>query len=119
MKTWRKTRLLIFLAPIAFVLIAAGVLLAQPSGSAQAGVMSGDSVSCGDVSAPVDALVLTSNSAETSLGATSDPALSATCYFVGISIFRNGCGGDDLWVLRYLCYDPGKGWYYVNYMFCR
>ena len=117
MKTWR-IRLLIILAPIAFLMIAAAVLLLQPSGSAQAGVISGDSLSCSDVSTPADALVFAADSAEMSLGATSDPALSAQCYFVGISIFENGCGGDDLWILRYLCYSPEKGWYYVNYHWC-
>jgi hypothetical protein len=122
MKTWRM-RLLILIAPIAVVLIAAGALLLQPSGSAQAGVISGDSVSCGaasgDVSTPVDVLAFATDSAETSLGTTSGPALSAQCYFVGITIFEDGCGNQDLWVLRYLCYSPSKGWYYVNYHFCQ
>ncbi len=118
----RRARLLVLLGPVAFVLIAAALLLLLPSGSAQAGVMSGDSVSCGaatgDASTPVDAMVLASDSAETSLGATTDPALSAQCFFVGITIFEDGCGNQDLWVLRYLCYDPVNGWRYVNYHFC-
>jgi hypothetical protein len=38
---------------------------------------------------------------------------------VGITIFYGGCGSDDLYVLRYLCYDPAKGWYYVNYWYCQ
>lgn len=117
MKTWRM-RLLLLLAPIAFVAIAAGVLLLQPSGSAEAGFASSDSVSCGEVGTPVDALVFASDSTETSLGLTSDPALSAACYLVGINVLHGGCGNQDLWILRYLCYSPGKGWYYVNYHWC-
>jgi len=118
MKTWR-TRLLFLLAPIALLLIAGGALLLQPSGQAQAVAGSGDSISCSAASAPVDALVVAPDSAGTSLGSVTDsPALSATCYFVGITKFNGACGGDDLYVLRYLCYDPAKGWYYVNYLYC-
>ncbi|UCH87652.1 MAG: hypothetical protein JSU97_04525 [Dehalococcoidia bacterium] len=40
------------------------------------------------------------------------------CYFAGITRFPNYCGSRDLWVLRYLCYTPEKGWYYVNYRYC-
>ena len=118
MKRWR-IRLLLLLAPIAFLLIAGGALLLQPSGQAQAAVGTGDSISCSAASAPVDGLVVAPDSAGTSLGSTTDsPALSATCYFVGITIFPNGCGGDDLYVLRYLCQRENKAWYYVNYGYC-
>ncbi|MDP2948861.1 MAG: hypothetical protein Q8P22_04920 [Chloroflexota bacterium] len=118
MKRWR-IRLLFFLAPIALLLIAGGALLLQPSGQAQAAVGTGDSISCSAASAPVDALVVAPDSAGTSLGSTTDsPALSATCYFVGITKFNGACGNQDLYVLRYLCYSPTKGWYYVNYAYC-
>jgi hypothetical protein len=49
---------------------------------------------------------------------------STKCYFVGISRFPDLCGCGDLYVLRYLCYDPARmnnghnGWYYVNYWYC-
>lgn len=44
----------------------------------------------------------------------SDPV----CYFAGITRFIHGCGSRDLYVLRYLCYTPERGWYYINYYYC-
>jgi len=112
MKRW----LLLSLIPIALLLLAAGVLALQSSGEAQAGAISGDSAACAAVH--TDALVSSVDSAGPSLG--SDEALlAAKCYMVGIDVLRGGCGSDDLWILRYLCYDPAKGWYYVNYWFCQ
>jgi hypothetical protein len=112
MKRW----LLLSLIPIALLLLAAGALALQSSGEAQAGAISGDSAACAAVH--TDALVSSVDSAGPSLS--SDEALlAAKCYMVGIDVLRGGCGGDDLWILRYLCYDPAKGWYYVNYWFCQ
>ncbi len=40
------------------------------------------------------------------------------CYFAGITRFPNYCGNQDLYVPRYLCYTPEKGWFYINYYYC-
>jgi hypothetical protein len=111
MKRW----LLLSLLPIALILLAVGALSLRSSDEAQAGLISGDPIACAaDQSAPV-----TSVDGTTSLASSEDALMSARCYLVGIDVFRSGCGGDDLYVLRYLCYDPGKGWYYVNYWYCQ
>jgi len=45
--------------------------------------------------------------------------LAPSCYLARISRFPGGCGNQDLWIMRYLCYEAGgKGWYYVNYWYC-
>ena len=110
MKRW----LLLSLLPIALLLLAAGALALQSSDEAQAGVISGDPVAC----AADDGALVTSVDGTSSLSS-EDALLSAKCYLVGIDIIRGGCGGDDLYILRYLCYDPAKGWYYVNYWYCQ
>jgi len=109
MKRW----LLLSLLPIALVLLAVGALALQSSNQAQAGAISGNPVSC---SADTGALVTSVDG--TSLASSEDPLLSAKCYLVGIDRLIGGCGNQDLYVLRYLCYDPAKGWYYVNYWYC-
>ncbi|MCJ7509584.1 MAG: hypothetical protein MUP14_01670 [Dehalococcoidia bacterium] len=114
MRISRKLSLLL-VAAIALLAIAGGALLLQHSGQAEAGIIAGDSLSC---PAAGDALVVAPESAGTSLATTDTAALSAQCYFVGISILEGGCGGEDLWIMRYLCYSPGKGWYYSNYGYC-
>ena len=73
---------------------------------------------CRHVRREGDALVVAPDSAGTSLTTTDSPALSAQCYFAGITRFINGCGSRDLYVLRYLCYTPEKGWHYINYAYC-
>jgi hypothetical protein len=112
MKRW----LLLLLIPIALLLLAAGALFLQSSGEAQAGAISGESVACAAIH--TDALVSSVDSAGPSLG--SDEALLApSCYLARISRFPGGCGNQDLWIMRYLCYEAGgKGWYYVNYWYC-
>ena len=117
MKRWRNPFLLL-VAVITLLAIAGGALLLQPSGQAEAGIISGDSLSCSAVDASGDALVVAPDSAGTSLTTTDTAALSATCYFAGITRFPNACGSNDLYVLRYLCYDRAKGWFYVNYAYC-
>jgi len=117
MKTWRKP-LLLLVAAITLLAIAGGALLLQPSGQAEAGIISGDSLSCSAAGAATDALVVAPDSAGTSLTTTDTTAVSAQCYFVGITRFPNGCGNQNLYVLRYLCYNPAQGWYYVNYAYC-
>jgi len=110
MKRW----LLLSLLPIALLLLAVGALAFQSSDEAQAGAISGDPVAC----AADDGALVTSVDG-TSLVSTEDALLSAKCYMVGITIFYGGCGGDDLYVLRYLCYEPARGWYYTNYWYCQ
>ena len=110
MKRW----LLLSLLPIALLLLAVGALAFQSSDEAQAGAISGDPVACA-----ADDGALATSVEGVSLASTEDPLLSAKCYMVGISIFESGCGSRDLYVLRYLCYDPVKGWYYVNYWYCQ
>jgi hypothetical protein len=111
MKRW----LLLSLIPIALLLLTAGALVLQSSGEAQAGAISGDSATCAAVHS--DALVSSVDSAGPSLG--SDEALLApACYLARISRFPGGCGNQDLLIMRYLCYQTGKGWYYVNYWYC-
>jgi len=110
MKRW----LLLSLLPIALLLLAVGALAFQSSGEAQAGAISGDPVAC----AADDGALVTSVEG-TSLVSTEDALLSAKCYMVGITIFEGGCGNEDLYVLRYLCYEPGRGWYYTNYWYCQ
>ncbi|KPJ51384.1 MAG: hypothetical protein AMJ38_00690 [Dehalococcoidia bacterium DG_22] len=117
MKIWRMP-LLLLVAVITLLAIAGGALLLQPSDEVEARIISGDSLSCSTVSPSGDALVIAPDSAGTSLTTTDTAALSAHCYFAGITRFPNACGGDDLYVLRYLCYDPAKGWFYVNYAYC-
>jgi hypothetical protein len=117
MKKWR-TPLLLLAAVAALLAIAGGALLLQHSDEAEAGIISGDSLSCSAVSASGDALVVAPDSAGTSLTTSDTSAHSATCYFAGITRFPNGCGSQDLYALRYLCYDPAKGWFYVNYLYC-
>lgn len=110
MKRW----LLLSLLPIALLLLAVGALSLRSSDEAQAGAISGDPVAC----AADDGALVTSVEGM-SLTSSENAALAATCYLVAIPIFENGCGNEDLWVMRYLCYTPQKGWYYVNYWFCR
>jgi hypothetical protein len=110
MKRW----LLLSLLPIALLLLAVGVLALQSSGEAQAGTISGDPIAC---AADQGTLVTTVDG--TSLTSSEDASLAARCYLVAIDVIPSGCGSDDLWVLRYLCYDPGRGWYYVNYWYCQ
>jgi hypothetical protein len=117
MKISRKLSLLL-VAAIALLAIAGGALLLQPSDPAEAGIIPGDSLSCSAASASSDALVVASESAGTSLATTDTATLSAECYFVGITRFIWGCGNQDLYVLRYLCYSAGQGWHYVNYLYC-
>lgn len=114
-----KRRLLLSLLSIGLLLLAAGVLALQSSGEVQGGAVRGDSAAPAAVHTQVDrgALVSSVDSAEPSL--VSDQALlAAKCYFAGITRFPAGCRWDDLYVLRYLCYSPAKGWFYVNYMYC-
>jgi len=111
MKRW----LLLSLLPIALLLLAAGALALQSSGEAQAGTISGDPIACS--AAHGDALVSSVDGA--SLSSSEDALLSAKCYMVGVTIFPGGCGSRDLYVLRYLCYDPARGWYYTNYFYCQ
>lgn len=110
--------LLLVVAATTLLAIAGGALLFQSSDEAEAGTISSDSLSCNAVGAPGDSLVVAPDSAGTSLATTDTAALSATCYFAGITIFPNACGGDDLYVLRYLCYTSSRGWHYVNYAYC-
>ncbi len=117
MRKWRNP-LLLLVAAITLLAIAGGALLLQSADEAEARIVSGDSLSCSAVGASGDALVVSPDSAGTSLTTTDTAALSATCYFAGITRFPNACGGDDLYVLRYLCYTPEKGWHYVNYAYC-
>ena len=117
MRIWRMS-LLLLVAAIALLAIAVGAFLLQASDEAEAGIISGDSLSCSTLGASGDALVVAPDSAGTSLATTDTTDLSATCYFAGITRFPGGCGGQDLYVLRYLCYDPPKGWFYVNYAYC-
>jgi preprotein translocase subunit SecG len=117
MRRWR-TPLLLLVAAITLLAIVGGTLLLQPSGQAEAGIISGDSLSCSASGGSGDALVVAPDSTGTSLATTDTTALSATCYFAGITRFPGGCGGQDLYVLRYLCYDPARGWFYVNYAYC-
>ncbi len=117
MRIWRMP-LLLLVAAIAFLAIAGGALLLQSSDEAEAGIIPADSLSCTASGGSADALVVASDSTGTSLTTTDGAALSAQCYFAGITRFPNGCGNQDLYVLRYLCYDPARGWFYVNYMYC-
>ena len=110
--------LLLMLAAITLLAIAGGAFLLQPSDQAKAQIISSDSLSCPASGGSGDALVVAPDSAGTSLATTDTAALSAECYFVGITRFPHGCGNQDLWVLRYLCYTPDKGWYYANYLYC-
>jgi hypothetical protein len=115
MKRW----LLLSLLPIALLLLAAGALTLQSSDEAQAGAISSDSAACAAVHTDVDSGALVSSVDGSSLTSSDEALMAAKCYLVGIDVLRGGCGSDDLWILRYLCYDPGKGWYYVNYWYCQ
>jgi len=115
MKRW----LLLSLLPIALLLLAVGALALQSSDEAQAGAIPGDSVACAAVHSDVDGGALVSSVDGPSLASSDDALLAARCYLVGIDVIRSGCGSDDLYILRYLCYDPAKGWYYVNYWYCQ
>ena len=86
------------------------------SGEVQAGAVSGDPVACAAQDAG-GALVTSVDG--TSLTSSDNAALAASCYFVAMPVFEGGCGSQDLWIMRYLCYTKQKGWYYVNYFFCR
>ena len=114
MKRW----LLLSLLPITLLLLAAGALALQSSDEAQAGAISGDSVACSALHTDVDGGALVTSVDGPSLSS-SDALLAAKCYLVGIDVFPGGCGSRDLYVLRYLCYESGKGWYYVNYWYCQ
>jgi hypothetical protein len=111
MKRWL---LLSLILPIALVLLAVGVLAFQSSGEAEAGTISGDPVACA-----VDDGALSTSVDGVSLSSTDNALMSAKCYLVGVTIFPGGCGGDDLYVLRYLCWESGRGWYYANYWYCQ
>ena len=113
MKRW----LLLSLLPIALLLLAVGALALQSSD--EAGAVAGDSAACAALHTDVDGGALVSSVDGLSLSSSSDALLAAKCYLVGIDRFIGGCGGDDLYVLRYLCYEPGRGWYYVNYWYCQ
>jgi hypothetical protein len=117
MKISRKP-LLLLLPAITLLAIAGGALLLQPSDQAEARIIASDSPSCSASGGSGDALVVAPDSAGTSLTTTDTAALSAECYFVGITRFPNACGSQDLYVLRYLCYSSTKGWYYANYLYC-
>jgi hypothetical protein len=117
MRKWRNP-LLLLVAAITLLAIAGGAFLLQPADEAEAQIVPGDSLSCSAVTASDNSLVVSADSAGTSLTTTDTPALSAQCYFAGITRFINGCGSRDLYVLRYLCYSPEDGWYYVNYAYC-
>ena len=117
MRKW-QIPLLLLVAAITSLAIAGGALLLQSADQAEARIVSGDSLSCSAVGAPGDSLVVSPDSTGTSLATTDTASLSAQCYFAGISRFINGCVGQDLYILRYLCYTPEKGWHYVNYLFC-
>ncbi|MGD0205093.1 MAG: hypothetical protein ABSB57_01425 [Dehalococcoidia bacterium] len=117
MKMSRKLSLLLVVA-ITFLAIASGALLLKSSDQAEAGITLGDSLSCPASGGTGDALVVAPDSAGTSLTTTDTAALSADCYFIGITRFPRGCGNQDLWVLRYLCYNATQGWHYVNYLYC-
>jgi len=121
MKRW----LLLSPIPIGVLLLAAGALVLQFAHQAEADIVSGDPLSCSASGGWGDALVVAPDSARTSPATTDTAALSAQCYFVGISLFLDGCSGanpwdlkEDLYVLRYLCYTPAKGWFYSNYAYC-
>ena len=43
---------------------------------------------------------------------------AARCSLVGWRVYYRGCGSRSLYVLRYLCYDSSRGWYYVSYSYC-
>jgi len=113
MKRW----LLLSLIPIALLLLAAGVLSLQSSGEAQAGAISGDSAACAAVH--TNSLVSSVDSAGPSLGS-GEASLAASCYLAKITVYNppGGCGNQSLWILRYLCYDSNKGWYYASYWYC-
>ncbi len=111
MKRW----LLLSLLPIALLLFAVGALALQSSDEVQAGTISGDPIAC----SVTDSGALVTSVDGMALASTDEALLSAKCYMVGIDIFPGGCGGDDLYVLRYLCYQAGRGWYYTNYWYCQ
>jgi hypothetical protein len=117
MRKWRIP-LLVLVAAITLLAIAGGTLLSQSADQAEAGIVSSNSLACSASGGSGDALVVAPDSAGTSFTTTDTPALSAECYFAGITRFVNGCGHRDLYVLRYLCYTPERGWYYVNYAYC-
>lgn len=117
MRNWRQP-LLLLAGAVTLLAIVGGAVLLQHSDSAEARIISGDSLACSAEDGSGDALVVASDSAGTALTTTDTASLSAQCYFAGITRFPNGCGSQDLYVLRYLCYDPAKGWYYVNYLYC-
>jgi hypothetical protein len=117
MRKWRIP-LLLLVAVIASLAIVGGAFLLQPADQATAGIASGDSLSCSVSGGAGGALVVSADSAGTSLITTDTASLSAQCYFAGITRFIKGCGNQDLWVLRYLCYSADRGWYYVNYAYC-
>jgi hypothetical protein len=117
MRIWRLPLLLLAVA-ITLLAIAGGALLLQPSDKAEAKIIPSDSLSCSASGGSGDALVVAPDSAGTSLTSTDTAALSVQCYFAGITRFPNACGSQDLYVLRYLCYDPARGWFYANYMYC-
>jgi hypothetical protein len=117
MRKWRIPLLLLVVA-ITSLAIAGGALLLQSADQAEARIVSGDSLSCPASGGSGDALVVAPDSAGTSLTTTDTPALAAECYFVGITRLIGGCVGQDLYILRYLCYTPAKGWHYLNYAFC-
>ena len=117
MRKWRIP-LLLLVAAITLLAIAGGTLLFQSADQAEAGIVSTNSLSCSASGGSGDALVVAPDSAGTSLTTSDTPALSAECYFAGITRFVHGCGSRDLYVLRYLCYTPERGWHYVNYWYC-
>jgi hypothetical protein len=117
MRKWRIP-LLLLVAAITSLAIAGGTLLLQSADQAEARIVPNDSISCTTVGVSGDSLVVSSDSTGTSLTTTDTAGLSAECYFAGITRFIHGCGNQDLYVLRYLCYTPAKGWHYVNYAFC-
>lgn len=92
MKRW----LLLSLIPIGLLLLAAGALLLQFAGQAEAEIAPGDALSCSASGGSGDALVVAPGSAGRSLETTNTAALSAQCYFVGISSLVDGCGSGDL-----------------------
>jgi len=111
------------LVPIVLLLLSVGVLAVRHAGGAGAEAVPGDSAACGAAQTDLDSRALIAALDASPLSDIAKASLAAKCYLVGIDVLRGGCGSGDLWVLRYLCYDPSRypehnGWYYVNYWYC-
>ena len=95
-----------------------GVLALQPFGEAHSGPAPGDSPASAAACADPDGSALIASLDAAPLTEMGSVAAAAKCYMVGITIFADGCGCSDLYVLRYLCYSPDRGWTYKNYWYC-